>query len=262
MTDSLAITTEALTKQYGTTTAVSELDLAIPRGAIYGFLGPNGAGKTTTIRLLTALTRPTSGTGQIMGHSITDRTAVIPHIGYLPESPPIYEEFTAREQLEYHGGLSDMEPATIEDRIEALLDRFELSADADNRISTYSTGMKQKTGLIQALMHDPDVVILDEPTSGLDPRAARTVQETITELAVEDTTVFLSTHILSVVEEVATEIGILYNGALVAEGPPEALKERMEAGEESTLEDVFLDVTTDDTDTERVTDIKQTGQPK
>lgn len=246
MTEDLAITTDDLTKEYGDTTAVSDLDLAIPEGHVYGFLGPNGAGKTTTIRMLTALTEPTSGTGHVAGQPITKRQAIIPHIGYLPESPPIYDELTAREQLEYHGGLRDMDPSKIEDRIEELLNRFDLTADADDRISTYSKGMKQKTGLIQALMHEPDVVILDEPTSGLDPRAARTVRDTITELAAGDRTVFLSTHILPVVEKVATEVGILYDGELVAEGSPEELKDRMEAGDESTLEDIFLEVTTDD----------------
>lgn len=244
--DSLSISTDGLTKQYGDTTAVSDLDLTIPRGSIYGFLGPNGAGKTTTIRMLTSLTEPTSGTGHIAGQPITDRKAVIQHIGYLPESPPIYDELTAREQLEYHGGLRDMQPADIEERIEELLNRFDLTADANDRISTYSKGMKQKTGLIQALMHDPAVVILDEPTSGLDPRAARTVRETITELAAGTTTVFLSTHILPVVAELATKVGILYEGELVAEGAPDELTERMETGTESTLEDVFLEVTTDD----------------
>jgi len=246
MTDQPAISTAHLTKQYGNTTAVGDLDLAIPTGSIYGFLGPNGAGKTTTIRMLTALTAPTSGTGHVAGQLITNRKAIIPHIGYLPESPPVYDELTAREQLEYHGGLRDMTPADIEDRITELLARFDLTADADDRISTYSKGMKQKTGLIQALMHEPEVVILDEPTSGLDPRAARTVRDTITELATEETTVFLSTHILPVVEELATEVGILYEGELVAEGPPDELTERMETGAESTLEDVFLEVTTDD----------------
>lgn len=175
MNEHLAITTSGLTKRYGTTTAVSELELAIPRGSIYGFLGPNGAGKTTTLRMLTALTTPTSGTGRIMDASITDRQAVIQHIGYLPESPPLYDELTGREQLEYHGGLRDMSAREIQDRIETLLDRFDLTADADDHISSYSKGMKQKTGLIQALMHDPPVLFLDEPTSGLDPRAARTV---------------------------------------------------------------------------------------
>lgn len=138
-----------------------------------------------------------------------------------------------------------MDPSEIDDRVEELLDRFDLTVDADGRISTYSKGMKQKTGLIQALMHEPDVVILDEPTSGLDPRAARTVRDTITELAAGDRTVFLSTHILPVVEKLATEVGILYDGELVAEGSPGELKYRVEVGGERTLEEVFLDVTTD-----------------
>ncbi|PSQ65921.1 MAG: ABC transporter ATP-binding protein [Halobacteriales archaeon SW_9_67_24] len=197
-----AIETTDLTKRYDSTTAVEDLDLAIPEGVVYGFLGPNGAGKTTTMRMLTTLTKPTSGSAAIAGHSVTTRDDVVGHIGYLPEEPPLYDE-----------------------------------------ISTYSKGMKQKTGIIQALLHDPDVVFLDEPTSGLDPRAARTVRNTIAELVAGDTTVFLSTHILPVVEELANEVGVLYEGELVAEGPPDALTERMETGAESTLEDVFLEVT-------------------
>lgn len=243
-----AIITDNLTKEYGDTTAVDGLNLAVERETVYGFLGPNGAGKTTTIRLLTALLAPTSGSGSVAGASITDREAVIEQIGYLPESPPIHEEFTAREQLEYHGGLRGMEPAEIEQRIGTLLDRFDLADAADNRIATYSKGMRQKTGLIQAIMHEPTVAFLDEPTSGLDPRAARTVRETITELAAEGTTVFLSTHVLPVVEDIATDIGILYEGALVAEGSPDDLIARMQTGEERTLEDVFLEVTTDEAD--------------
>jgi ABC-2 type transport system ATP-binding protein len=241
-----AISTSDLTKTYSDTTAVTDINLTVERGAVYGFLDPNGAGKTTTLRMLTALLPPTSGSGRVVGTSITDREALIEHIGYLPESPPIHEEFTAREQLEYHGGLRNMAPANINDRIETLLDRFELTDAADQRIATYSKGMRQKTGLIQAIMHDPEVVFLDEPTSGLDPRAARTVRETITNLAAGDTTVFLSTHILPVVEEIATSVGILYDGDLVAEGHPNDLTSHREIDQEQTLEDVFLEVTTED----------------
>ena len=241
-----AVSTNDLTKTYSDTTAVNDLNLTVERGAVYGFLGPNGAGKTTTIRMLTALLPPTSGSGRVAGTSITNREALIEHIGYLPESPPIHEEFTAREQLEYHGGLRNMAPSEIDNRIESLLARFELTDAADQRIATYSKGMQQKTGLIQAIMHDPDVVFFDEPTSGLDPRAARTVRETITNLAAEDTTVFLSTHILPVVEDIATNVGILYKGDLVAEGHPSDLASHREINEDLTLEDVFLKVTTED----------------
>jgi len=241
-----AVSTNDLTKTYSDTTAVNDLNLTVERGAVYGFLGPNGAGKTTTIRMLTALLPPTSGSGRVAGTSITNREELIEHIGYLPESPPIHEEFTAHEQLEYHGGLRNMTPSEIDNRIESLLARFELTDVADQRIATYSKGMRQKTGLIQAIMHDPDVVFLDEPTSGLDPRAARTVRETITNLAAEDTTVFLSTHILPVVEDIATNVGILYKSNLVAEGHPSDLASHREIDEGRTLEDVFLEVTTED----------------
>ena len=238
-----AIETTDLTKRYESTTAVEGLDLAIPEGVVYGFLGPNGAGKTTTMRMLTTLTNPTSGSAAIAGHSIATRDDVVDRIGYLPEEPPLYDELTGREQLDYIAGLRDIPADRSEERIGSLLNRFDLTADADDRISTYSKGMKRKTGIIQALLHDPEVVFLDEPTSGLDPRAARTVRNTIAELVAGDTTVFLSTHILPVVGELANEVGVLHEGALVAEGPPDALTERMETGEESTLEDVFLAVT-------------------
>jgi ABC-2 type transport system ATP-binding protein len=238
-----AIDTDGLTKRYDGTTAVDALDLTVTRGSVFGFLGPNGAGKTTTIRMLTTLLRPTSGTARIADQPIEDRRAVTERIGYLPETPPLFEELTAREQLEYAAGLRDVPDERARERIGSLLDRFDLADDADRRISAYSKGMKQKTGIIQAILHDPEVVFLDEPTSGLDPRAARTVRETISGLAAEETTVFLSTHILPVVDELADTVGVLSDGTLVAQGPPEALKQRAEAGEERTLEDAFLEVT-------------------
>jgi ABC-2 type transport system ATP-binding protein len=176
----------------------------------------------------------------VAGESVADRAAVVEHIGFLPEEPPLYDELTGREQLEYVAGLRGHEDW---DRVESLLDRFDLDGDADRRVETYSKGMKQKLGLVQALLHDPDVLFLDEPTSGLDPRAARTVRDTISEVAAAETTVFLSTHILPVVEELADTVGVLYDGDLVAEGSPTELTDSVESG--STLEDVFLDVTSE-----------------
>ena len=242
-----AIETTALTKQYDETTAVDGLDLTIPEGVIYGFLGPNGAGKTTTMRMLTGLTQPTSGTATIAGVSVTDRDSLRPHIGYLPEEPPLYDEATADEQLDYIAGLRDLPADTTRDRIDRLLDDLDLTDDADTRIKDYSKGMRQKVAYIQAVLHDPDVIFLDEPTSGLDPRAARTLREMITDLADAGTTVFLSTHILPVVEEVADTVGILYDGRLVAEDTPEELTQRAETSEAGTLEDAFLDLTTEST---------------
>ncbi|MBV0903644.1 ABC transporter ATP-binding protein [Haloarcula salina] len=235
-----AIETDGLTKRYGDTSAIVDLDLTVPRGSVFGFLGPNGAGKTSTIRILTTLTNPTSGTARVAGEPVSDRAAVVDKIGFLPEEPPLYDELTGREQLEYIAGLRGHEDW---ERVESLLDRFDLSADADRRVETYSKGMKQKLGLVQALLHEPEVLILDEPTSGLDPRAARTVRDTISEVAAAETTVFLSTHILPVVEELADTVGVLYGGDLVAEGTPAELTDEIAAG--GTLEDVFLDVTSE-----------------
>ncbi|RLM84254.1 ABC transporter ATP-binding protein [Halobellus sp. Atlit-38R] len=239
----LAIRTTDLTKRFGDHVAVDHLDLAIPQGHVYGFLGPNGAGKTTTMRMLTTLLPPTEGTATILGTPLTDREAVTRHIGYLPEEPPVYEELTGHEQLSYAAFLHDVPDDVGPDRIEDLLSRFDMTDDADRRISTYSKGMRQKIGLIQALIHEPAVVFFDEPTSGLDPRAARTVLDVIGELVDEETTVFLSTHILSVVDELADTIGVLHEGRLVAEGSPADLKHRAETGEERTLEQAFLEVT-------------------
>jgi ABC-2 type transport system ATP-binding protein len=242
-----AIETTALTKRYGSTTAVDQLDLSVPDGTVYGFLGPNGAGKTTTMRILTGLTAPTSGSATVAGVPVTDRDSLRPRIGYLPEEPPLYEQATAYEQLEYVAGLRDLPQQETQDRIDELLGRLDLSPDdAATRIADYSKGMRQKVAYVQAILHDPDVAFLDEPTSGLDPRAARTIRELIRELTDEGMTVFLSTHILPVVEEVADTVGILYEGQLVAEDTPDQLTQRAETGETRTLEDAFLELTSTD----------------
>jgi ABC-2 type transport system ATP-binding protein len=249
------IETEQLTKRYGETLAVNRLTLSISEGIVYGFLGPNGAGKTTTMRLLTGLTQPTSGNGAVADVPITDRDGLRSHIGYLPEEPPLYEHATAYEQLEYVAGLRDLPAEKTRERIDTLLDELDLTTDAATRIAEYSKGMRQKTAYIQAVLHEPDVVFLDEPTSGLDPRAARTIRSLITDLAKSGTTVFLSTHILPVVEAVADTVGILYDGQLVAEDAPKALTQRAETGDTQTLEDVFLELTsTDPAADERATD--------
>ena len=246
MTDTQpAITASELTKTFDAAPVVDGIDLAIEQGTVYGFLGPNGAGKTTTMRMLTTLTAPTSGDAAIMGTSVADRDGVRDHVGYLPEEPPVFDELTGREQLRYFARLRDLPSEPTDDRIDRWLDRFDLAADADRRLDDYSKGMRQKIGLIQALLHEPAVVFLDEPTSGLDPRAARTVLDAIDNLTDNGQTVFLSTHILSVVEELADTVGVLYEGQLVAEGAPDELTATAESGADSTLEDVFLSVTTE-----------------
>ncbi|MFT4891470.1 MAG: ABC-2 type transport system ATP-binding protein [Halobacteriales archaeon] len=243
--DTFAIETRGLTKQFEAVIAVEDLDLSIDRGVVYGFLGPNGSGKTTTMRMLTSLTRPTGGEARIMGVDVRDRRELIQHIGYLPEEPPLFDELTGREQLRHVAALHDLPAEAADERIREYLDRFDLAGAADRRQEGYSTGMRKKVGLIQAILHDPPVIFLDEPTSGLDPRAARTVKDLIAELADRETTIFLSTHILSVVDELADAVGVLHDGRLVAEGTPAELKRRAERGEAGSLEDVFLAVTAD-----------------
>jgi len=238
-----AIETRALTKQYGESVAVDTLNLSIGSGTVYGFLGPNGAGKTTTMRMLTGLIEPTEGYGAVDGVEVSNREELIEHIGFLPEEPPLYAQLTGREQLEFALDLR-AKPALLETALE-LCDRLALDA-LDQRVESYSTGMKQKLAFTQAVVHDPAVVFLDEPTSGLDPRAARTMREVILEYADSGTTMFLSTHILPVVEAVADEVGVLSDGRLVAAGTPGALIDRMEGETDPDLEDAFLAVTSDD----------------
>ena len=246
--DPPAIRARELRKTFDAEPVVDGIDLTVDQGAVYGSLGPNGAGKTTTMRMLTTLTTPTSGDAEILGTPVTDRDGVRGHVGYLPEEPPVFDELTGREQLQYFARLRDLPADQAADRIDRRLDRFDLAADADRRLDDYSKGMRQKIGLIQALLHEPAVVFLDEPTSGLDPRAARTVIDAIDALTDNGQTVFLSTHILSVVEELADTVGVLYEGELVAEGAPDELTAAAEDAADSTLEDVFLSVTTADSE--------------
>ena len=245
MTGSPAIETDDLTKRYGATTAVADLDLTVQAGVVYGFLGPNGAGKTTTMRMLTGLVEPSEGAATVAGVPSGDRRRLVDRIGLLPEEPPLYEELTGREQLAFAADLRDIPFERVEERALGLCERLDLREDLDRRVDGYSKGMRQKTAFVQAVQHDPNVVFLDEPTSGLDPRAAKTLRELIVDLAADDTTVFLSTHILPVVEEIADRVGVLHDGRLVAEGAPGELIGSVESEGDADLEDAFLALTGD-----------------
>jgi len=256
---SSALVARGLTKRYGDTTAIESLDLDVDRGVVYGFLGPNGAGKTTTMHILTGLIEPTEGEAWVADTPSSNRRELVDRIGHLPEEPPLYDELTGREQLQFAADLRDRPWDEVSERALGYCDALDLTGDLDRRIDGYSTGMCQKTAFVQATQHDPDVVFLDEPTSGLDPRAAKTLRELIVDLAADDTTVFLSTHILPVVEEIADEVGVLHDARLVAEGSPEELvgdatsDGRLgsnagggaETGEEADLEDAFLALTSE-----------------
>jgi ABC-2 type transport system ATP-binding protein len=213
---------------------------------VFGFLGPNGAGKTTTLGILTTLVEPTAGTATILGTPVSDRDAVTEHIGYLPETPPLYDGLTGREQLMHVARLRNLPSATAAERIDASLSRFDLADAATDRIDTYSTGMRRKLGIIQAMLHEPDVLLLDEPMGGLDPNATRDLQSLLSELAADGVTVVLSTHVLPIAAEISDTVGVLADGRFVAEGPPEDVTARMEGDGDESLEDVFVELTTGD----------------
>lgn len=236
-------TAKNLTKRFGETTAVDEINVQISEGEIYGFLGPNGAGKTTTMRMLTGLTRPTSGSAKVAGTSISDRATLVDKIGYAPDTPPLYEQLTGWEQVRLVADVHGVDESGKE--TEQYFDRFDILEDSDSRISSYSKGMKQKVNVIQTVIHSPEVIFLDEPTGGLDPRAASQMEDLLTELADSGTTVFLSTHILDVAERIVDTVGVLYEGELLTQQPPTELVADIGDSDDSDLNEVFLTLTTD-----------------
>ncbi len=213
---------DGLSKHYGSTVALDDLDLVVPPGCIFGFLGPNGTGKSTTIRLLMGLIRPTSGSARVLGLStVSQREAVHRGVGYLPGDFVAYRELTGAEYLSYLAGLrGGVDPATVE----TLAGRFEL--DLTRRIGALSHGNRQKVGLVQAFMAEPDLLILDEPTQGLDPLMQRVFLALLNEHRDAGRTVFLSSHVLTEVEEVADTVAIIREGRLATVSDVSDLKAR------------------------------------
>ncbi len=231
-----------LVKRYGDKTAVDDVTLEVRAGEIFGFLGPNGAGKTTTIRVVVGLLQPTSGTVRVGGYDVQTQPLQAKAIcGYVPDQPNLYAKLTARELLRFVGDLYGVKRSQVERRIEELLRLFDLTAAGDDTIDSYSHGMKQKTALAAALMHDPRVLVLDEPTVGLDPKSARLFKDILRQMADRGAAVFLSTHILEIAEHMCDRIGIIDRGRLIAVGTMEELR-ALGKGERS-LEDIFLSLT-------------------
>ena len=236
------IRTVGLTKRYGQLTALEDLDLDVAPGTLFGFLGPNGAGKTTTIKLLTGLLRPTRGDAFIGSHSIaTEPLEAKALFGYMADTPFLYDKLTAREFLEFVGALYRVPEATARERAEKLLKLLELDEVADALIEGYSHGMRQKTALAGALLHDPPVLILDEPTSGLDPASSRRIKQLLRGLVARGRTVFFSTQVLEVAEKLCDRVAILDHGKLVAEGTLEELRGRAPGAR--SLEEAFVALT-------------------
>jgi len=214
---------EGLTKFYRTDfclkkiVALKDLDLELFRNEIFGFLGPNGAGKSTTIKCVLGLVHPTSGKIEILGSKIGDKS-LRALIGYLPENPYFYDYLTGREFLRFCGNLFKIKKSLLTKRVDFLLERLDLWDAADLELRRYSKGMKQRIGIAQALINDPELVFLDEPMSGLDPIGRRLIRETIQELKDKGKTIFLNSHIMSDVEMICDRVGIIIKGQLVKTG--------------------------------------------
>ncbi len=224
-----SIICQGLTKHYGAVQALRGLDLAVPEGAIFGFLGPNGAGKTTTIKLLTGLSRPTAGRAWVAGQEVAfHRQAMRARLGYLAEEPAFYGWMSGREFLTYVGQLFGLGGRELKQRVDELLALADLGAAAKRRIGGYSRGMRQRLGIVQAMINHPAVLFLDEPCSALDPIGRKEILEVIARLRGQ-ATVFMSTHILADVERACDTVGIIDQGRLVVRAPIEELRERYAA---------------------------------
>jgi ABC-2 type transport system ATP-binding protein len=215
------IETHALTKRYGTVTAVDGLDLTLNQGEVFGLLGPNGSGKTTTILMILGLTEPTSGKVRVLGVDPARRPLQVKtRVGYLPDQVGFYDDMTARENLSYTARLNRIPPVEAAERITACMRRIGLSDEAvDRPVSTFSHGMRQRLGLAELLVKEPEVVILDEPTLGLDPEAARQFLRLIRGLKDDGITILLASHLLHQVQAVCDRVGLFRKGKMFLEGP-------------------------------------------
>jgi ABC-type multidrug transport system ATPase subunit len=215
------VETKNLTKRYGNVRAVDRLNLRVRAGEVYGFLGPNGAGKTTTLRMLLGLVRATSGTASVLGRGPGDPDTLV-RVGALVEEPAFYPYLSGRDNLRVMARFARIG----EDGIDAVLASVDLLGRANDRVKTYSQGMRQRLGVAAALLKDPELLILDKPTNGLDPAGMTEMRALIRRLGSGDRTVLLSSHVLSEVEQVVDRVGVIFHGSLIAEGAVEEIRGR------------------------------------
>lgn len=236
----LAISTQGLCRLYDEFWALKDLTLDVHQGEIFGLLGHNGAGKTTTVSLLTTLLAPTAGTAAIAGFDLNSKANDVRRsIGYLPENVRLYDNMSLVENLRFLGRLSGV--ATVENRISDVLDFLDFTGHENERLATFSKGMRQRVGIAQAILHEPSVLFLDEPTSGLDPEGVKNLRETMQRLNTErGMTIFMNTHLLSEVTKTCTSIGVLRRGELVYQASLDATLLAF-PGEDS-LEQMYLSV--------------------
>lgn len=236
---------DGVSRKYGEQWAVRDLCLELRKGELFAFLGPNGAGKTTTIKMMCGLLRPTAGTITICGHDlIADGLAARANLSYVPDLPFLYEHLTGLEFLQLVAQLHGLDPDMAMERISTVTRQFELEKFRDQVTMRYSHGMRQRTVFAAALLHQPKVLVVDEPTVGLDPRSVRQLKDLLRELVAEGTTIFLSSHSLDVVQELADRIGIISGGKLIGCGSIGELSSQ--ASHDGPLEEVFLKLTSGD----------------
>jgi ABC-2 type transport system ATP-binding protein len=230
------ITVKELTKRYAHTTAVDRISFEVPRGQIVGFLGPNGAGKTTTMRMLTCFLTPSGGAATVAGYDILEQPLEVKkRIGYLPETPPVYPEMRIEEYLSFVGQLKGLTGADLRTRVDYSCERCAIADVRNKIIGKLSKGYRQRVGLAQAIIHNPDVLILDEPTAGLDPKQINETRDLIKGLA-GDHTIILSTHILPEVSQTCERVIIISKGKIVATDSVSNLQNRASTGESVLVE--------------------------
>jgi len=239
------IETEELTKRYGLQTAVNKLNLSIYEGEVFGFLGPNGAGKTTTLLMFLGLTEPTSGKVTVIGFDPTrDPFHVKEKVGYLPENVGFYDDMDARQNLRYIARLNRIPDKVSDTRIDETLSLVGLLEEAKKKVGMYSKGMRQRLGIAEVLVKEPQLIFLDEPTIGLDPDGTNRMLDLIHSLSRDrKITVFLSSHLLDQVQRICDRVGIMIKGNLVAAGPIEELAKKklgLEENEAYTLEEIYM----------------------
>lgn len=232
-----------LSKHYGRLHAVENLDLEVARGEIFGFLGPNGAGKTTTIRCMMGILKASSGQVLLDGHDVVSAAQKAKAIsGFIPDRPFIYEKLSGVEFLTFVGKLHQVDTPRLSKRIAELLDHLELTPWKEELVESYSHGMKQRLVVCAALIHEPKILVIDEPMVGMDPKGARTLKDLLCALAKNGTTVFLSTHSISVAEEICHRIGIIRKGRLISCGTMSEIHAQTD-GSNGNLESAFLELT-------------------
>jgi ABC-2 type transport system ATP-binding protein len=236
-----AIEVTGLRKVFRGRPAVDGISFAVARGRFFGFLGPNGAGKSTTIKMLTGLLRPTAGRVRIEGLDLErDLLAIKRQIGILPEELPLYERLTGEEYLHFTGRMYGLSREDTRRRTDELLEFLSLAEERRKLIVDYSQGMRKKTALAAALIHNPRVLFLDEPLNGIDPVSGRVVTDLLRRLAGKGVTLFFTSHVLDVVERLCEEVAIIDHGRIVAQGTLDQIRAQREVGRDATLEDVFL----------------------